>query len=390
MSDNLLSQFTEKIMTELGYEADDFAARLIYEELDHNFYIYRLLWWEFGPNKALEIYRPIISAMTSGMPTNVAEAMGIDEVKDIPTLGKMLEAGMTAFPVLYETVINTEDLHVGRVPWCPNTFYSPAAEHEMEMHSYFRSQVAITIDPLMTNFVKYAYDHGMDFEVEVDCPMARCTDANARFCEYVVRKKGSPEYTPAVMPPDEEAYVEFDMGGEEPLMYCLRKQGRSAAEQMPLNLLSLVLLDVGAYEALARILGKDTSLELYHKLWASRAEKWTREARLELEIGKVSGLEDLARLVAYNQRRRFTPYEIEFQDDGRIILTGKSDPFVALGAGVLGKEIGDAYFRAVASGSQQLVDQVLREVDMDAKARATLTKSMARDDSTNEFTIETV
>ena len=124
---------------------------------------------------------------------------------------------MTAFPVLYETVINTEDLHVGRVPWCPNTFYSPAAKHEMEMHSYFRSQVAITIDPLMTAFVKYAYDHGMDFEVEVDCPLARCTDANARFCEYVVRRKGSPEYVPPVTPADEEAYVEFDMGDEDPL-----------------------------------------------------------------------------------------------------------------------------------------------------------------------------
>ena len=320
----------------------------------------------------------------------MAEAMGIEEVKDIPTLGRMLQAGMTAFPVLYETVINTEDLHVGRVPWCPNTFYSPVAKHEMEMHSYFRSQVAITIDPLMTDFVRYAYDHGMDLEVEVNCPLARCTDANARFCEYVVKKKGSPDYSPTVMPVDEEAYVEFDMGDEEPLMYCLRKQGRSAEEQMPLNLLSFVLLDVGAYEAPAQILGENESLELYNNLWASRAEKWTKESRLELEIGKVSGLEDLARLIAHNQKRRFTPYQVQLHDDGKIILTGESDPFVALGAGVLGKEISDAYFQAVASGSQQLVDQVLREVNMDGKAKAAVTKSIARGDSKNEITIKAV
>lgn len=388
MADNPLYDFTEQIRAELGYEANDFAVKLIYEELDHNFYIYRLLWREFGPDKALEIYRPVIGAMTSGMPTGVAEAMDIEEVRDIPTLGRMLAAGMTAFPVLYETVINTEDLHVGRVPWCPNTFYSPAAKHEMEMHSYFRSQVAITIDPLMTAFVKYAYDHGMDFEVEVDCPLARCTDANARFCEYVVRRKGSPEYVPPVTPADEKAYVEFDMGDEEPLMYCLRKQGRSAAEQMPLNLLSFVLLDAGAYEVSSQILGKDKSLELYNKLWASRAEKWTKEARLELEIGKVSGLEDLARLIAYSQRRRFTPYEIGPVEGGRVTLTGEIDPFVTLGVSVLGKQIGDEYCQAVISGLQHLLDQTLREINMDGKAKATVTSSMAGGDNSNAITIE--
>ena len=388
MSENPLYDFAESLRTELGYEENDFAVRLLYEELDHNFYIYRILWKQFGPNKALEIYRPVINVLTAGMPVAVAGAMGLEEVKDIPTLGKMVEAGMTAFPVLYETAINTEDLHVGRVHWCPNTFYSPAARHEVEMHSYFRSQVAITIDPLLTGFVRFADEHGLDFEVEVDCPQAMCTNANARFCEYVIQRKGLPRYSPADMPVDEEAYVEFDMGDEEPLLYCLRRQGRSVAEQMPVNLLSFLQFDIGAYEVLAEILGKKESLELYQKLWASRAEKWTKEARLELEIGKVSGLEDLARIIVHNQRMRFTPYRVESTDDAQVILTGEGDPFVALGMSVLGKSIQDDYFLAVRAGSEQLVAQVLRETNMEEKAKATVSQSMAGGDVKNEITIQ--
>ncbi len=388
MSENPLYDFAESLRNELGYEENDFAVRLLYEELDHNFYIYRILWKQFGPNKALEIYRPVINVLTAGMPVAVAGAMGLQEVKDIPTQGKMVEAGMTAFPVLYETAINTEDLHVGRVHWCPNTFYSPAARHEMEMHSYFRSQVAITIDPLLTGFVRFANEHGLDLELEVDCPQAMCTNANARFCEYVIQRKGSPRYSPAAMPVDEEAYVEFDMGDEEPLLYCLRKQGRSAAEQMPVNLLSFLQFDVGAYEVLAGVLGKNESLELYQKLWASRAEKWTKEARLELEIGKVTDLEDLARIVAHNQRMRFTPYRVESMDAGRVSLAGETDPFVALGTSVLGKRMNDDYFQAVRAGSEQLVAQVLRETNMEEKAKATVSKSMAWGDDRNEITIE--
>jgi hypothetical protein len=388
MSDHLLYDFTEKIRNELGYTENDFAVRLLYEQLDHNFYIYRILWKKYGPNKALEIYRPIINALTSGMPVSVAEAMGLEEVKDIPTLGRMVEAGMTAFPVLYETVINTADLHVGRVHWCPNTFYSPVAMHEMEMHSYFRSQVAITIDPLLTGFVRFANEHGLDFELEVDCPQAMCTNADARFCEYVIQRKSLPRYSPTPEPVDEEAYVEFDMKDEEPLLYCLKKQGRSATDQIPISLLSFLQLDRGYYEVLAQTLGKTESLDLYKKLWQSRAEKWTQEARLKLEIGRVSGLEDLARIIVHNQRMRFTPYRVESIDDVRVSLTGEIDPFVYLGKTVLGKGLNDELFLAVRAGSEQLVNQVLRELSMDGKVEAKVTKSMAKGDDSNEIIIQ--
>lgn len=388
MSENPLYDFAESLRTELGYDENDFAVRLLYEELDHNFYIYRLLWKEFGPNKALELYRPVVHVLTAGMPVAVAGAMGLEEVKDIPTLGKMVEAGMTAFPVLYETAINTEDLHVGRVHWCPNTFYSPAARHEMEMHSYFRSQVAITIDPLLTGFARFANEHGLDAELEVDCPQAMCTNADARFCEYVIRRKGSSPYSPTAVPVDEEAYADFDVGEEEPLLYCLRKQGRSVAEQMPVNLLSFVQFDMGAYEVLAGILGQSKSLELYGRLWASRAEKWTKQARLDLEIGRVRDLEDLARIIVHNQTMRFTPYKIEAVEDGRVTLAGETDPFVALGTSVLGKNVRDDYFQAVRAGSEELVGQVLRETNMQEKAKATLTGSMAGGDDRNEILIQ--
>ncbi|MGW8322573.1 MAG: hypothetical protein ACWGSD_13565 [Thermodesulfobacteriota bacterium] len=388
MSDNLLHDFSEDLRRELGYDENQFAVRLLYEELDHNFYIYRLLWKEFGSNKALEIYRPVVNVLTAGMPVAVAGAMGIEEVKDIPTLGKMVEAGMTAFPVLYETAVNTEDLHVGRVHWCPNTFYSPAARHEMEMHSYFRSQVAITIDPLLTGFARFANEHGLAFELEVDCPQAMCTNANARFCEYVIRRKGSPLYSPTAVPVDEEAYVAFNMGDEEPLLYCLRRQGRTVAEQIPVNLLSFLQFDAGAYEVLGEILGKNASLDLYERLWASRAEKWTKEARLDLEIGKVRGLEDLSRIIVHNQKMRFTPYRVEDIDDRGVKLAGEIDPLVALGMSVLGKTIDDDYFQAVRAGSERLVTQVLHETGMEGRAKASMIRSMAGGDDRNEILIQ--
>ena len=86
--------------------------------------------------------------------------------------------------------------------------------------------------------------------------------------------------------------------------------------------------------------------------------------------------------------RRFTPYETGLVEGGRVTLTGEIDPFVTLGVSVLGRQIGDEYCRAVILGLQHLLDQTLREVDMDGKAKATVTSSMAGGDNSNAITIE--
>ncbi len=388
MSQNPLLESTKSYARELGYDLPEMAVHAIRRMIGHSYYIWKTMRREFGPDKGYEFYYAMVIKLTAGMVPGAAAFLGIEEVKDIPTLGKIIERGLTTFPVLYETVRNDKDVHVGRVPWCLNPTYGPCDSY-VDRQAYFRHERDVTIDPFLKGYVQYAKEHGLKEDVEIDCPQARCTNADACFCEYVIRRKGTPEIKSTTPPVEEKSFIEFDIGDEEPLLYILKKQGRTVEDQLPLTFLGYFLYDSAAYDTFEERLGKEKGLELYYKLWLlAYPADWTKEARLELEIGRTKSLEELAKIIAFCEKRRFTSYQLASKGDNQVILSGTTDPFVEMSTKFLGKEVGGNYLKAMASANQEFINQVVSEAKMAGVVKATLTRALARGDDKNEIVIE--
>lgn len=387
MTQNPLLESTKNYAQELGYDLSDMAVRVVRADMAHAYHIWETMRREFGPDKGFEFYYAIIDVLTAVLVSGAAASLGIKEVKDIPTLGRIVQSAMTTFPCYYETVTSSKDVHIGRVLWCVNPVYGPC-DNFLDRHAYFRSEVAATIDPFLTGFVKYAKEHGLEEDVEIEVPQARCTDANARFCEFVLRRKGTPKIGPTILPVEEKSFIEFETADEEPLLYILKKQGRTLEEQLPLSFLAFFLYDSATYDVLEKKLGKKRALELYHKLWLTYPADWTKEARLELEIGRVTSLEDLAKIIALCEKRKFISYQIVSKEDNQVILSGTSDPFIEMSTKFLGKEIGSNYLKAVASANQEFINRVVSEAKIADVAKTTVKRALAKGDDKNEILIE--
>lgn len=385
-----LPESTHKYRRELDYDSLEMAVHCVSAAMTHANHISTLLRREFGPEKGFEIYHAVIDKLMDPYVPAVAAAIGVKEVKDIPALGRLVEVGLTAFPTLYETVTNTKDLHIGHLPWCIGCGYGSKL-HPYESHTFFRGEVGITIDPFLTAFVKWAKAHGLEEDVEIDVPVARCTNASAHYCVYVLKRKGAPEPEippPAFLPPGDESLIEFEMGDEEPLAYILKKQGRTVEDQLPSSFLGYFLYDISAYDGFEEKLGKERALELYRKLWLTYLADWTKEARLELEIGKVANLEDLAKIITFCQKKKFTSYQTVSKGNNQTTLSGTNDPFAEMSTKFTGKEIGSNYLKAVVSANEEFINQIAREVKMGDAVKVTVKKALAKGDDKNEILIE--
>ena len=80
---------------------------------------------ELGYEKALKTYGAVWDAIALVSFQQAVGSLGIKEVKDIPTLGRIVSFCFSAVPCLYETVEDTPDHHIGRVHWCANPAYGP-------------------------------------------------------------------------------------------------------------------------------------------------------------------------------------------------------------------------------------------------------------------------
>jgi hypothetical protein len=142
-----------------------------------------------------------------------------------------------------------------------------------------------------------------------------------------------------------------------------------------------------AWEGLERNIGGKKGLDIYKRLWLTYPSMWVKDAKIELEIGKVSGLMELAKVIKYCQRRRFVPYRVSQEQPGYIVLVAEDDPFYEIPS-LMGKKPGDSYFRAVDLADKACIEKVITEVRMSNKAKVSITNRLTRCDDRDEIRIE--
>jgi len=149
MSPNPLLKSTKKYARELGYDLPDMFVCSVRAFMVHAYCIWKTLRNELGPDKGYELYHDVIEKLMPATVSGAAARLGITEVKDLPTLGRLVERGSLDFPLLYETVTSTPDVYVGRVLWCVNPHYGPCRNY-LDRQAYFRHERDVTLDPYLS------------------------------------------------------------------------------------------------------------------------------------------------------------------------------------------------------------------------------------------------
>jgi len=374
----------EKYMKELGYDPQDFMIRCLQMVFSHVYYIWKVYKKELGVEKALKTYGVVWDSIAAVSFAQAVQTLGIKKVEDMATLGRIVELCAAGVPAIYETVENTSDRHVGHVLWCANPEYGPRDCIYSRQEYYRNAEIPLTYAYLAT-LVSEAKKMGLKGEVEISVPAGRCRDGEASFCQWHLWRKGTPKVEKEVDPG--KKYIEDEMGDEEPAPFVLRKQGKKLEDVAPGMLLNVVFVDMKAWDGLQENVGITKGTDIYKKLWMTYAPIWVKEAKLELEIGKVEQLETLGQLIAYCEKKRFAPYQVTAKGD-EVILSGKMDPFAEIPIEFLGKTHGDKYFEAIAQADQAFINQVLQEVGMSSKVKVTEKKRLLRGDGKNEILLE--
>jgi hypothetical protein len=354
----------------------------------HVYYIWKSLKPHVGPDLAYRAYGEVWKALTlAGMHQSMA-ALGLEEIADIPTLGRVLEHLSAGVPQIYQTVENSPDRHVGRIHWCPNPFYAPR-DRAYHHHEYYRNaEVPLYESAVLQPLVEEARKLGLRDEVEWALPEGRCRDGCASFCQVLVWRKGSPRPAPASLASAERRYLEDEMGAEEPIMYVLKQLGQKPEEFGATQLATCITIDASAYDGMARWLGQDSSLGAYQRLWLTYPRLWVKEARLKLEIGRVESLAQLGQIVAFCERKRLVPYRLVSSGEDQAHLVGEDDPFLDVAVEALHKEPGDSYFGAVAAVDEAFVNEILLETGMAEKVRIRTARHLVLGHNRNEIILE--
>lgn len=378
----------EKYMQELGYDLDSFIRAGLHSIFSHVYYIWKVLKPELGYEKAMETYGGVWKAIALAQFNQAVKHLGIREVNDIPTLGRIVDYCFSANPCLYETIQNEPDHHIGHILWCPNPAYGPH-DCSLSRHEYYRNaEVPLTIDPYLRVMVEEARKMGLNEDIEIAVPTGRCRDGNASCCQVLLWRKGSSKLAPPEIPTSEKRFVEDEIGEEEPITFILRKQGKKLEEFGSEVLVGFIFTDMMVYDNLEKGVGREWGLDLYKKLWLTFPSKWVREARLELEIGRVANIKELAEIILFCERKRFVPYQIIVSGDDQIALVGNNDPFVEIATKILGKKMGDNYFDAVALADEEFTKKILIEAKMSDIAMITAKNRIAKGDDRNEIVIQ--
>ena len=378
----------EKYIRELDSDLQSLTLNAVRSTFAHVYYTWRVLRHHFDRDKALQAYGSVWDAIVLTQISQSLQALGINEVKDIATLGRIINYSFSANPDLYETIENTPNCHIGHIHWCVNPAYGPS-DCTFNRHSYYReAEVPLTIDPYIRRMVETAKKMGLRDDVEWDVPVGRCRDGNASFCQILVWKKGTPKPKVVDPPASEKVFVEDQMGDEEPLIFILKKQGKTLEEFGPGAFTSFFFVDMATYDGFEKTLGKEKASDIYTKLWLTFPLNWVREARLELELGRVTNLEDLAKIVVFCEKKRYVPYKMVSATGNQVTLIGKIDPFAEIPVSILDKKLGDSYFKAVRLADGEFIKQVLVEANMADKAEAIAKKRLVDGDDRNEIVIQ--
>jgi hypothetical protein len=403
-----MKEFVEKYMEGLGYDdMADFAEDLFRNSWSRGYARWRVLkdvilelGWDLsseeGYSKYIDYYKLVFN-MTQ-FTDQAMQQMGLEEIKDIPTMGQVLKhIWHDLFLCPSEVVEESLDRTVIRTLWCGNPAYGPApfGPHDCiaNFHEYYRLvDGGLTRDLGLTGMIEEARKRGLSEEVEHDMPWALCRDGDAPYCLYVMKKKGTPDYQlPDLSDRDKTWSLEhkIEQSGEKTMVYIAKMLDKTIEEVAGGILILYVALDTGGYIPAEITFSKDKGLEMYNRYWLSFLYHWFREAKFELEIGKVANIRELAEIIAFCERKKFIPYQLDDQD-GRIVLTAQDDPFAEVSTQFLGMPPGFSYLNAIAAADDAFIGKIVEDSKMKDRAKVTAVKRLVNGDDCNEIVVEEI
>ena len=378
-SENPVLQFTESHCAVLGKTLDELTADALKSLFGHVYNVWRTYKPALGEELGVKLYGNIWAELARIGFAGAMAQLELKEVKDLPTLGQIVQKCFTGVPSLYVIKRNEAHEHVGHILWCANPGYGPA-DRIYSRHDYYRKEIYLTYVYLWA-VIEEAKRSGLDEEIIVDIPSGRCRDGACGACQIILRTHTA---DPALhLPEVENRFIEEEMGDEEPIAFILKEQGRSFEDQGPATFSGFFAVDFFAW---SQLFNSDpaTATEYYCQLWDNYREEWLNEAKLALEIGKVTSAQELADIVAYCQKRRYTAFTSESADDGTVKLSAGADPFVQV-ADMFGAP--PEYKAALVERDRRFMAALISDLKLDGKAQDSILSHIANGDATTEISV---
>ena len=372
-------QFMEAHCELLGKDIKKLTVEALRSLFGHVYHIWRTFKPALGEEVGLKLYGNVWGELAKLGFAGAMQKFGLKEVKDLPTLGKIVQDCFTGVPALYVTKRNTKNEHVGHVLWCANPGYGPA-DNTYCRHDYYRQEVYLTYVYIWA-LIDEAKKNGLKDDVLVDLPSGRCRDGAACACQIILRTKDAdPDRH---LPEVENKFIDLEMGKQEPVAYVLKKQKRTFEEQGPATFSGFFAVDFFAWLQLFMNVKSDAE-KIYTDLWKTFPPQWTKDARLDLEIGRVATAKELADVIAYCQKRKYIACNVTENADGSATLSAAADPFVQIADMFQAPK---EYKKALIAMDKEFVADVLKETKMAKKATIKFVSHLAKGDEKTEIKV---
>ena len=376
---NPVLQFMESHCAMLDTSIGELTADALKSLFGHVYYVWRTFKPALGEELGVKLYGNVWAELGRMSFAGALAKLELDEVKDLPTLGRIVKECFIGVPALYVIKRNDMSEHVGHILWCANPAYGPA-DKTYDRHEYYRKEVYLTYVYLWT-LIEEAKKKGLEQEITVDMPTGRCRDGACGACQVVLRTR---EADPSRhLPEIENRFIEEEIGDREPVEFILEEQGRVYEEQGPASFSGFFAVDFLAWLQLFTH-DPTTANDIYCKLWANYRPAWLNEAKLALEIGKVTTAQELADIIAYCQKRKYIAFSSEQGDDGTVKLKSNADPFVQV-ADMFSAP--PAYKHALIEMDQIFMNGLISDLKLDGRAQDTIVSHIARGDEQTEINI---
>lgn len=372
-------EFTRTHCALLGKDLEEIAADALKSLFGHVYYVWRTFKPAFGEELGVKLYGNVWAELGRMSFAGAMQKLALDRVPDLPTLGRIVRECIIGVPALYVIKRNDANEHVGHVLWCANPAYGPA-DNIYDRHEYYRKEVYLTYVYLWT-LIEEAKKKGLRQAITVDMPSGRCRDGACGACQVVLRTQDA---DPARhLPEVENRFIEQEIGDQEPVRFILREQGRTFEEQAPATFSGFFAVDLLAW---VQLFGNapEAANRIYCRLWDNYREPWLKEAKLALEIGRVTSAQDLAAIIAYCQRRRYVAFARHDGADGTVHLRSIADPFVEI-AGMFNAPA--AYKQALVEMDRHFIAGLTRDLHLEERARSSIVSHIAAGAARTEISV---
>lgn len=377
--ENPILEFTKTHCARLGKGLDEITAAALKSLFGHVYYVWRTFKPEFGEKLGVKLYGNVWAELGRMSFVGAMQKLALDRVPDLPTLGRIVRECFIGVPALYVIKRNDANEHVGHVLWCANPAYGPA-DNTYNRHEYYRKEVYLTYVYLWT-LIEEAKKKGLRQAITVDMPSGRCRDGACGACQVVLRTQDADPSRH--LPEVENRFIEQEIGDQEPVRFILNEQGRTFEEQGPATFSGFFAVDFLAWLQLSTN-NPDNANRIYCRLWEHYREPWLKEAKLALEIGRVTTAHELAAIIAYCQRRRYVAFARHDGENGTVRLRSSADPFVEI-ADLFGAPT--AYKQALVEMDRNFIAGLTRDLHLEKRAHSAIVSHIANGGERTEISV---